>query len=128
MFGWKLMHDSELALRDQLTEAKLAALAAELVAVKAYVAKCERLIEHERTQIDAERQRADRIADALLQSNGLPPASVTVVAEQKAADKIADDKRVDYMKQLLEIYSETEEELTEDGAEPLPNEILELAK
>ena len=128
MFGWNLISDKEIALQSQLAEAKLAALTAELAAVKAYVQKCERLVEHERDQIYSERERADRIADSLLQSNGLPPASVTVVSEQKAAESIANDKRVDYMKQLLEIYGETEEELVNEGADSVPDEILELAK
>lgn len=128
MLGWRLLRDSEIELQRELGEAKLAALTAELAATKAYVAKCEHLIDHERGQIIAERERADRIADSLFQSSGLPPTSVTVVSEQKAAETIANDKRVDYMKQIMEIYSETEDELVEDGAEPLPEEVLELAK
>ena len=128
MFGWNLISDKEIALQSQLAEAKLAALTAELAAVKAYAGKCERLIDHEREQIASERERADRIADSLFQSSGLPATSTTVITEQKAAESIANDKRVDYMKQLLEIYGETEEELVNEGADSVPDEILELAK
>src|ERR1039458_1038700 len=128
MLGWKLLRESEIALGVQLTETRVASLAADLRATKEYVAKCERLIEHERERIDSERERADRIADSLFQSQGLPPTSVTVVAEQKAEQEVAAGKRVDYMKELLEIYSEAESDLLEDGLEPLPQELVETAK
>lgn len=128
MLGWKLLRESEIALGVQLTETRVASLAADLRATKEYVAKCERLIEHERERIDSERERADRIADSLFQSQGLPPTSVTVVAEQKAEQEVAAGKRVDYMKELLEIYSEAESDLLEDGLEPVPQELVETAK
>jgi hypothetical protein len=128
MLGWKLLRESEIALGVQLTETRVASLAADLRATKEYVAKCERLIEHERERIDSERERADRIADSLFQSQGLPPTSVTVVAEQKAEQEVAAGKRVDYMKELLEIYSEAESDLLEDGLEPVPQELVVTAK
>ena len=125
MFGWKLLRESEIALQQQLTETRVASLAADLRAAKEYIAKCERLIEHERVRIDSERERADRIADSLFQSNGLPATSTTVVAEQKAAEAIVVDKRAKQMAELLEIYSDFENELEEDGVAPLPQELAE---
>ena len=125
MFGWRLMRDSEIALSTQLTETRIASLAADLRLEKERSAKLERLIDHERERIDAERERADRIADSLFQSNGLPPTSVTVVREQKAVEAAHSDKLAEQMKQLLEIYDETENDLVEDGATPLPEEIAE---
>lgn len=98
----------------------------QLNAAREFIAKCERLIEHERERIDSERERADRIADSLFQSNGLPATSATVLQEQKAADAIADDKRVNMMKELTEIWGETENDLVEDGAEPLPEPLAEI--
>lgn len=120
MLGWKLVSESELALRAQLAEARIAALESELKASKEYSAKCERLLDHERERIDSERERADRIADSLFQSSGLPATSATVIHEQQAAEAAATVKRDDYMKELMEIYGETESDLAEDGAEPLP--------
>jgi hypothetical protein len=128
MFGWKLIRESEIALGVQLTETRIASLAADLRATKEYVAKCERLIEHERERIDIERERADRIADGQFQSNGLPAASETVLREQRAQDTIVEGKRIDYAKELLEIYSEQESDLLEDGLEPVPQELVETAK
>lgn len=114
MLGWKLLRESEIALQHQLTETRIASLVADLLAAKEYAAKCERLVEHERERIDAERERADRIADSLFQSNGLPATSVTVLQEQKAAEDAATTKREDYMKELSEIYGETESDLAEE--------------
>jgi hypothetical protein len=124
MFGWKLMRDVEVELTAQVAATKLAGVAAELDAAKAQIAKYERLVEHERERIDSERERADRIADSLFQSNGLPATSVTVREEQAKAEAVATGKRTDYMKELAEIYGETMDDLTEDGAEPLPEAVI----
>jgi hypothetical protein len=128
MFGWRLVRESELALLRQFNETRIASLAADVLAAKAYAAKCERLLDHERARIDAERERADRIADSLFQANGLPATSTTIINEQKAAEAVAAEKRVDYMKELMEIYGETENDMLEDGAEPLPQELAETIK
>ncbi len=128
MFGWRLVRESELALQEKLTDTRIAMLAAELRRVQEYAGKCERLIDHERERIDSERERADRIADSLFQANGLPATSTTIIQEQKAAEAEAALKRTDYMKELMEIYGETENDLLEDGAEPLPAEIAETLK
>lgn len=128
MFGWKFLRESEIALQAQLTETRIASLAVELRTAKEYAAKCEHLIEHERERIDIERERADRIADGRFQAEGLPAVSETVLREQKAAEDVAAIKRTDYMRELMEIYGETESELVEDGAEPLPEELAEIVK
>ena len=124
MLGWRFIRESEIALQTQLTETRIAHLANELRASKEYAKKCEALIEHERERIDSERERADRIADSLFQQNGLPSTSATVLREERAAEKVAIEKRDDYMKQLMEIYSETEKDLLEDGLEPVPEELV----
>lgn len=127
MLGWKLISERELALQRQLTQTKIESLTSELAAAKATVEKLERLIDHERERIDSERERADRIADSLFQSNGLPPTSTTVVQEQQAQEKDAQKKRENYLAELNEIYGEAMEEMVSDGAEPLPAELAEAA-
>ncbi|HEY6766634.1 MAG TPA: hypothetical protein VI386_17885 [Candidatus Sulfotelmatobacter sp.] len=128
MLGYRLIRDAELALQKQLVETQIDGLRAELAAAKEYARKCEALIEHERERIDSERERADRIADSLFQANGLPATSETVLREERAAETVAGEKRQDYMKELLEIYGETESELVEDGAEPLPEPLANLVQ
>lgn len=128
MLGWKLIRESEIALQAQLTDIRIASIASDLRAAKEYAAKCERLIEHERERIDLERERADRIADGRFQADGLAPVSETVLREQRADEKVAAEKRTDYMKELMEIYGETEADLLEDGAEPLPQELAETVR
>jgi hypothetical protein len=128
MLGWKLIRESEIALQAQLTDIRIASIASDLRAAKEYAAKCERLIEHERERIDLERERADRIADGRFQADGLAPVSETVLREQRAQETAATEKRTDYMKELMEIYGETESDLLEDGAEPLPEELAETVR
>jgi len=125
MLGWHLRRASEIQLEKQLFEQELKALVKELAAAKEYAAKCERLLEHERARIDAERERADRIADSLFQSQGLPATSTTVVSEQKKQTADFVDKVQDFQKQLGEIYGETMDEMVMDGAEALPEELVE---
>jgi|SRR5208282_366802 len=127
MFGWTLIKNSELLLMRQLADIELKAAVAAQRRAEQYAEKAERLVDTERVRIDAERERADRIADSLFQASGLPATSTTVVSEQKATEKVHAEKLEDYMRELAEIYSETEQDMAEDGAEPLP-EILEDKK
>ena len=112
MFGWKLIRESELALREFMAEERVNA-------AKSYAAKCEALLDHERARIDSERERADRIADSLFQSQGLPATSATVRDEQKHEDLIRSGKQADYQKELLAIYGETIEDMNEDAGDPI---------
>ena len=114
MLGWLLIRKAELVLQQELAEARYAALARELDASKEYARKCESLVDHERARIDSERERADRLGDAVLQSQNLPAASSIVVAEQKSADAERSAKHAEYQRELTEIYGESMEELTAD--------------
>lgn len=118
MFGWKLIRNSELALRDQLRDVQTAALDAEIARLKEYIAKCERLIDHERERVDAERERADRTIDGYLQQNGMPAVTNTVRAEHSAEDKAAAEKQKSYLKQLEDIYGETLADMELEQPEP----------
>ena len=127
MFGWRLIKESELRLTEQLPEHELRVALTLQRAAEEYARKAENLLQHERDRIDSERERADRIADSLFQSQGLPPTSTTVVTEVKAAEKVSADKLEKYMAELSEIYADQEDELLQDGAEPLPEVIAEKA-
>ena len=123
MFGWKLISEREIALERQLHETRQASAEVALAGSKEYIAKLERLLEHERQRIDFERERADRLGDSLLQSSGIPPASSTVIAEQKQAEAAANDKRVDYMKTLDQIYGETMDDILAEDSEPIEETV-----
>lgn len=128
MFGWRLISERELLLKQELHDAKISSLLSELNAAKEYIRKCEGLIDKERERIDSERERADRIADSLFQSSGLPATSATVLAEQKAEDARQADLRKTHEAELFEIYGESMGELVDDGAVPLPEELVETTK
>ena len=127
MFGWRLIKESELRLTEQMHENELRVALTLQRAAEEYARKAENLLQHERDRIDSERERADRIADSLFQSQGLPPTSTTVVTEVKAAEKVSADKLEKYMAELSEIYADQEDEFLQDGAEPLPEVIAEKA-
>src|SRR5580658_1235072 len=127
MFGWTLIRENEILLMKQMHELELKNEVAARHRAEEYARKAENLLQHERDRIDSERERADRIADSLFQSQGLPPTSTTVVTEVKAAEKVSADKLERYMAELSEIYADQEDELLQDGAEPLPEVIAEKA-
>jgi hypothetical protein len=74
------------------------------------------LVDHERERIDGERERADRIADSLFVSSGLPPASSAGVAEAKAVEVESKIVREDALKEMAEIFQESFDEITAEEA------------
>lgn len=120
MFGWKLIRESEFKLIREMADMELKMEVARAKVAEEYAAKWERIVNHERERIDSERERADRIADSLFQSSGLPPVSPMVVAEEREkqhVSKLAQDKYAEEMKAIFdETWEETAEE-TEEGNE-----------
>ena len=110
MFGWTLIKDSELRLMKCFADMELKQAISRALAAEEYAKKCERLVDHERLQIDSERERADRIADSLFVSSGLPPASSTGVAEAKSIEAESKIVRADAMREIAEIFQETWDE------------------
>jgi hypothetical protein len=110
MFGWALIKDSELRLMKCFADMELKQAISRALAAEAYAKKCEALLDHERRRIDSERERADRIADSLFVSSGLPPASSTGVAEAKSIEAESKIVRADAMREIAEIFQETWDE------------------
>jgi hypothetical protein len=110
MFGWTLIKDSELRLMKCFADMELKQTVSRALAAEAYAKKCEALLDHERLRIDSERERADRIADSLFVSSGLPPASSTGVAEAKSIEAESKIVRADAMREIAEIFQETWDE------------------
>ncbi|MFZ3276597.1 MAG: hypothetical protein WA182_06800 [Candidatus Sulfotelmatobacter sp.] len=128
MLGFKLLRETELQAIQALNDTRLASLQSQLDAAQAYARKCESLLDHERERIDSERERADRIADSLFQSQGLPATSSTVIAEQAVISAESKLKQEDYLAQLQEIYSETENDMIEEGDEPIIEAVMETTR
>ena len=123
MFGWKLVKESELMLQMEMRDSEVKHANARAATAEAYAKKCENLVDRERERIDSERERADRIADSLFQSAGLPATSTTVIKEEKAIAAEAKIKQADYLKEMAEIFDETWTEVQDDGTEePVPTE------
>ena len=114
--GWELIRASEHRLEREFADLELKQANARAAAAEEYARKCERLVDHERLRIDNERERADRIADSLFVSSGLPPASssgVTEAKEEKAASALI---KADAMKEMAEIFQETWDDATVEEA------------
>ena len=123
MLGWKLIRNSEWKLEMDLRDMEIEHANARAATAEEYARKCENLVAHERERIDSERERADRIADSLFQSAGLPATSTTVIKEEKAIAAEAKTKQADYLKEMAEIFDETWTEAQDDGTEePVPTE------
>jgi hypothetical protein len=116
MFGWTLIKDSELRLMKCFADMELKQAISRALAAEAYAKKCEALLDHERERIDNERERADRIADSLFVSSGLPPASSTGVAEAKSIEAESKIVRADAMREMAEIFQETWDETSAEEA------------
>jgi hypothetical protein len=119
MFGWKLVSERELTLTATLADEQIKTAVALQRRAEEYAQKCENLLTHERERIDSERERADRIADSLFVSSGLPPASATGVAEASAARLDADGKKEGYMKEMAEIFQESWDDVSAVDEEPV---------
>ena len=116
MFGWTLIKDSELRLMKCFADMELKQAISRALAAETYAKKCEALLDHERERIDNERERADRIADSLFVSSGLPPASSTGVAEAKSIEAESKIVREDALKEMAAIFQESWDEATAEEA------------
>ena len=105
--GWELIRASEHRMEKEFADLELKQAIARANAAEEYARKCEKLVDHERERIDGERERADRIADSLFVSSGLPPASSTGVAETKAEAAKSAIIREDAMKEMAEVFAES---------------------
>lgn len=100
MFGWKVMSETEFTLRMTFFSERLADARAEN-------AKLTRLVEYWQERADAERIRADRQLDGLLQQNGLAPVSETTHREIRERKEANADEIAKQDKYLTEMFAET---------------------
>ena len=112
LFGWKLVSVNEYRMELSLRDMEVSNARARAAAAEEYARKCEKLVDHERERIDGERERADRIADSLFVSSGLPPASSAGVAEAKAVEAESKIVREDALKEMAAIFQESWDEAT----------------
>ena len=116
MFGWTLIKDSELRLMKCFADMELKQAISRALAAETYAKKCEALLDHECERIDNERERADRIADSLFVSSGLPPASSAGVAEAKSIEAESKIVREDALKEMSDIFAESWDDITAEEA------------
>ena len=127
MFGWRLISRREETLQADLKRETLGALQGQIDRANAYIAKLERLLDHERSRIDDERERADRATDALLLQNGTPPVTATGRRDTEAQEEKRAEAEKDYFEQLAEISRECVDTHYDDLGLELPPELQEAA-
>ena len=127
MLGWRLISKREETLQSDLRRETMGALQGQIDRANAYIAKLERLLDHERSRIDDERERADRATDALLLQNGTPPVTATGRRESEAQEEKRAEAEKDYFEQLAEISRETVDTHYDDFGLELPPELQEAA-
>lgn len=108
MFGWKIVHESVLRAERALDDGRLAD-------ARAKITELTRLVEYLQERADAERIRADRLLDSLIQQNGLPPVSETTHNEIKERVKASDKQIEEQEKFMREMFAETDNSM---NAEP----------
>lgn len=82
-----------------------------LADAQAKIASLDRLIEYWQERAEAERIRADRQLDSLLQQNGLPPVSETVNNEIHERRKVTDEQITEQEKFMAEMFSESVQDM-----------------
>lgn len=105
MFGWRIFRETEFEMIMRLADTKLSHSEQDN-------RKLERLVEYWQEREEAQRVRADRQLDVLLQQNGLPPVTETVtneIAERYTATQKERDEQDRMMKQM---FTETIEDLS----------------
>lgn len=127
MLGWRLISRREETLQSDLKAGAIGALQGKIDHLNGYIAKLERLLDHERERIEFERERADRATDALLLQNGTPAVTAIGHREIQAAEKERKEKDDDFRKQIADIYRETTETHYDDLGRELPEEFRESA-
>lgn len=107
MFGWKLIRESEIELQQALHDKELAILQLKLDEAARYNVKLEYQVEYWQERADDERERADRVADALNLQNGLPEVTNTSKREKVAAKKDEKAEAERQEKQIAELFAES---------------------
>ena len=119
MFGFRLIHRAELEKIDREHDLLLRVADNEIKLVRKHMEMLDKELAYYRTRADEERQRADRLNDALLQQNGLPETTSTVIREKAERKNAADEefeRRQQYIGEMFaeELHTNYDEEGLED--------------
>jgi len=123
MLGYHVITDRVIELQKALEREKLGALQGQIDRANAYIAKLERLLDHERERIEAERERADRATDSLLLQNGTPPVTAIGNRESRAIEEKREEAEKTVREQIADIYRETTATYYDDLGRELPEEL-----
>jgi|SRR6185369_3400046 len=106
---------SQLRIDIARLQAQLEGMTLQLRQREEYITKLEHLLDHERDRIDAERNRADRASDALLQQNGIAPITELGVAKSEASNEAAQAEMQELRDRVGQFYAESLDDLESDA-------------
>src|SRR5690348_14579232 len=107
---------SQLRVDIARLQAQLEGMTVRLRERDAYVTKLERLLDNEHNRVEAERQRADRAGDALLQQNGIGPISSLGVEKSEASNAEADKEMKELQDRVAQFYADSIDDAEPDSA------------
>lgn len=119
----RFFRNREIELQTKLFESEKAALVAEIALLKEHVARCERVIDIERQRVENERERADRLNDAILQQNGLPNVTSTGLNEQAKLEEKRRSEQEQRLREVIEIGADQLNNLYDMSGVELPPDL-----
>lgn len=129
MFGFRLIHASELEKREKEYDLGLRAYEKEIALLNKHISMLDNELAYYRNRAEDERQRADRLNDALMQQNGLPEVTSTVKRERADDRDRAKEEFERRQQQIGEIYAEEmNTNYDDEGLELLPPDLAEAAQ
>lgn len=128
MFGYKLVHDAELEYLAASHNLAIQERDNLISMLNKQLEMLEKELAYYRERSEDERQRADRISDALMQQNGLPEVTNTTRRDRKDQQEAVDQELEKRRGELQEMFAETmNTTYTEEGLE-LPDDLAEAAQ
>lgn len=117
MFGFRLVHQSELEMKDL-----------QISTLQQQLKTAQFLAEHWEKRFEESLERADRQLDGFLQQNGLPQVTTTSRKESLEDRKKSQDDFERQMREMGEIFSDQMNTLHDAEGLELPPELAEDAK
>lgn len=128
LFGYAILSQDELELRDQLAAQKNETIAVNLSVQTELARKALAEIDFYQKKYEEALDRADRQLDSFMNSAGMPEVTTTGRRETVTREKKAEEQWEKKEKELMELYSETvNTTFNEDGLE-LTDDLKEASE
>lgn len=128
MFGFRLIHHAELEKIYAEHGLELRVADSEIQLLRKHLEMLDKELAYYRHRADDERQRADRLNDALLQQNGLPETTSTVIREKTARKDAAEQEFERRQEFIGEMFAEELHTTYDEEGLELPTDLAAAAQ